>query len=702
MSQRRDLSTYTDSPISRPEEDRLDRAEFAEHVARRIEAASGGPSVVFGLAGPWGGGKSSVLNMIQAGIEANDSVWKVQRFTPWAAFDQTTLVTEFYATISSAIPAKAKDKAKKAFASLLSIGAEGAALIPTAGGVASEVFKSAARYLEDVKPFDEQFRELSNQLRQAEARILVIVDDLDRLDADELLAVLKAVRLLGSFPGIHYLLSYDQSTISDVLSRTAVANGNKQRALDYLEKIVQYPFAIPPLQAVHRDREIEELLSTIAERNGIDISSTPGRTSLVWNFLNRIPDSELVTLRAIHRFISQFDVVLTSIGPNEVHFLDLLLLTFLRVEFPDLYESLRRWKSDLTAPRQQVVYMGRTDRPKIDWRKRLKLSLEHVDDSETQEKLFQMVRFLFPAVLDTDGNPGFGRSDADYRCVSESDYFDRYFNFTVPAGDISDAEVVAGLNVLAVLGRFNGNTSLEKSFSDSRRRIALKKARQLISRVGFTSQSAQSSAVWLTDSLGLALEQPRLWSLEMTLVADLLSIAISRAESDASAQEAVDIFSEHCGLPLAAMVVAANERTTDNPYVPERFDAALAGHRERQYQSCISDLQAEVTPDTGGILFHWSLMDETTRDRLRDYVKNFVSDWDDLASVGVRLLGEPTVRDGDELIGELYINILAELLPRTEWPVISADVDTSSPLNLGDLSYENKLKVVSQTLAQNL
>ncbi|MBM4582548.1 hypothetical protein GS592_05680 [Rhodococcus hoagii] len=97
-------------------------------------------------------------------------------------------------------------------------------------------------------PFAERFTKISNAIRKTGKNILVIVDDIDRLHSDELLSVMKAVRLLGRFDGVHYLLSYDEQTLLGVLEQTDLAGNSRPRARDYLEKIVQYPFTLPPLQ----------------------------------------------------------------------------------------------------------------------------------------------------------------------------------------------------------------------------------------------------------------------------------------------------------------------------------------------------------------------------------------------------------------------------------------------------------------------
>ncbi|MBM4516395.1 hypothetical protein GS432_08005 [Rhodococcus hoagii] len=71
-------------------------------------------------------------------------------------------------------------------------------------------------------PFAERFTKIPTDQENGK-NILVIVDDIDRLHSDELLSVMKAVRLLGRFDGVHYLLSYDEQTLLGVLEQTDLA-----------------------------------------------------------------------------------------------------------------------------------------------------------------------------------------------------------------------------------------------------------------------------------------------------------------------------------------------------------------------------------------------------------------------------------------------------------------------------------------------
>jgi predicted KAP-like P-loop ATPase len=55
----------SDSPIALPEDDELNRAEFARALANALILPSGRPSFVAAIEGGWGSGKTSVLNMVQ-------------------------------------------------------------------------------------------------------------------------------------------------------------------------------------------------------------------------------------------------------------------------------------------------------------------------------------------------------------------------------------------------------------------------------------------------------------------------------------------------------------------------------------------------------------------------------------------------------------------------------------------------------------
>ena len=61
----------SDKPIEVPSDDRFGFAPYAEVIAKPLLAVKGPASFVIGIEGPWGFGKTSLLNLIQNSIESS-------------------------------------------------------------------------------------------------------------------------------------------------------------------------------------------------------------------------------------------------------------------------------------------------------------------------------------------------------------------------------------------------------------------------------------------------------------------------------------------------------------------------------------------------------------------------------------------------------------------------------------------------------
>jgi predicted KAP-like P-loop ATPase len=130
---------WNDEPIRSAKEDRLKRNHLATTAANLIgRTHSWESSVVFGLSGAWGSGKSSMIDMIEEALRSNHQNWSIAKFTPWSASDTTSLLAEFFAVLDSAIPARKGDKAKKALRACANVASPALKAIPYVGAAASQ------------------------------------------------------------------------------------------------------------------------------------------------------------------------------------------------------------------------------------------------------------------------------------------------------------------------------------------------------------------------------------------------------------------------------------------------------------------------------------------------------------------------------------------------------------------------------------
>ena len=87
------LEYNNDKPVSSREEDAFQRFEFAKRIAGIVSSSRSDKSMVIGINGKWGEGKSSVLNFIRKEL-AEDTV--VVNFNPWLFSDEIHLIKSFF------------------------------------------------------------------------------------------------------------------------------------------------------------------------------------------------------------------------------------------------------------------------------------------------------------------------------------------------------------------------------------------------------------------------------------------------------------------------------------------------------------------------------------------------------------------------------------------------------------------------------
>lgn len=254
------MSHRPDRPIDDPADDRLGRDGFVARLARalvREEAVDGvtvarASGVVVGLTGPWGSGKSSLLNLLQAEIERQHPAAVVVRFDPWLVSGRDDVITQFFAELLATINAVGTTKGRNGDA-LRDLGAKLAgyakdlapaaglvSLVPGAGMAAAGAVKVAETLLTRDRSLAAQHRELAAMLAGVAVPIVVLIDELDRVEDAEVRAVAQLVRAVADFPGISYLLAYDRDRVVE-----ALGGGNSDRGAAYLENGKDRPVGDP-------------------------------------------------------------------------------------------------------------------------------------------------------------------------------------------------------------------------------------------------------------------------------------------------------------------------------------------------------------------------------------------------------------------------------------------------------------------------
>ena len=223
------LHLLPDAPIADSSYDRLDRMAFVRSFAAAIRAVEGADSVVLALAGPWGSGKSSLLNLVAHELDATNDEARgelpplVVRFNPWWFSGTERLVAAFLQQLAAAISRPAvKD----------TLGAATGALDRLAASIANpgamSAYDAADRDIEMIR------FELDDVFRKSDRRVLIMMDDIDRLTPSEMSQLLLIVRAVADLPNTTYVLSFDYEVVVEAIGNKLGVDGRT-----YLEKVVQ-------------------------------------------------------------------------------------------------------------------------------------------------------------------------------------------------------------------------------------------------------------------------------------------------------------------------------------------------------------------------------------------------------------------------------------------------------------------------------
>lgn len=293
-------------------QDRLNYAPFASRIAKTIISLAAPNGYVIGIHGQWGAGKSTVINFILSYLKKHnvenedDQVIHID-FRPWIVSGHQDLITAFFKILSESLGPKESRWARfcrRTFQllhgttdNLVDAAATVALTIdPTgaASGFGANVAKKSVnallgRFLEDPS-LQAAYESLKEQLDRSGKRFLVTIDDIDRLEHDDVRAIMQMVKSIGQLPNVVYLLSYDRDIVGDALDNKVIRIGPK-----FAEKIVQQEIELP--------RPSRNALLTILDG---EISFLTGDTpeTTRWHYLVR---------DGIHRWIrSPRDVVRLS------------------------------------------------------------------------------------------------------------------------------------------------------------------------------------------------------------------------------------------------------------------------------------------------------------------------------------------------------------------------------------------------------
>jgi hypothetical protein len=428
-----DIPGYiTDAPINEPPEDRFSRAPFAQRIARTIAAQRDPASLVVGIYGPWGDGKTSVLNLIEHELATVEDMVAV-RFNPWRLGDETEMFIGFFETLAEALDAKLATGKEKLGKLLRDYGGI-LTPVPFGGTVLGEAAQAAGSALSE-SSLDKARTRIEAILADSGKRVVILMDDLDRLDKSEIQAIFRLVKVAADFQHTAYILAFDESVVADALA-DRYASGTSH-GTSFMEKIIQLPLHLPPVPPALLRQVTLETVEVALHQAGVELTQ-----SEVAGFLStfeRAVVPRIKTPRVGKRYGNAALFALPMVG-DEVNAVDLLLIEAIRIFFPRLYVWIRSHEQEVLEahPASQAEAVHSSIRAALA-DGTAALSTEDVAGAQL------LLTTLFPRTESAWRNIQWGgdwdSTWAKQKRIASRQYFRRYFTYTVAAGDVRDSDI---------------------------------------------------------------------------------------------------------------------------------------------------------------------------------------------------------------------------------------------------------------------
>lgn len=315
-SSQQEDSMQSDSPIDKDDEDKLRRTPFAEKLINKIEnldTSKGARSLA--ITASWGNGKTSFLNLVKNKL--NKDEFYIVDIIPWNLNPNKSITTHFFEEIIKKFGGIDHQISKylKEYSNML----ESVNL-----GFFSNIFSNLS--------LPDMAKKISDTMIIKGIKVVVVLDDIDRLDASEIEEVFRIIRGSANFKNFIFISAFDKRYVQEALKNSNVAFNEH-----YIEKFFEMEFPLPEIRSDRIESIILENIQWMSEKDQKEFKEYITR-NVSW-LGDTSPYTPLSNLRIIYRWLNSLKYRY-EILREECVIKDLADLELLNLLFPQVYTLL--------------------------------------------------------------------------------------------------------------------------------------------------------------------------------------------------------------------------------------------------------------------------------------------------------------------------------------------------------------------------
>lgn len=484
---------FSDMPITDVKDDKLGFGEMAKHLAAFFLENDLSRGLVISVEGAWGSGKSSLVNLalnelkrdqqtIRPGgnLETSKNKSVVVEFSPWLIGSREELLQQFFLDLGNAsydeLPLDIRKntrnlmKAYSVLASGVALPAELTSdmIYPQSGKLVGGLIRKSAQLTSkySTPSLAELKFELQRKLNELESSIIVVIDDLDRLEPKEIVEVLRLVRAVADFPNVGYILVFDPEIVSESVKKSL----NIRDGHAFLEKIVQASIRVPDAQRFDLKNWLSAEFVALRTADELDRDKQDRVLSVLDDWAGRYLVTPRDVIRTVNLLRLNFVPVRKYVDPGDALFLQLVHL-----KNNNLFQWIQRYVVMLSVfadggkiPDGAGIRMGHdllaiSDTKYCEERAEFLYHLQSHLPGITSSRTSEGLEFVAFSNLEVNSLSSYSRA----RRLASPSHFSLYFSFTHTAGYPGDDEVEQFVE-LAVVDRDAAKTKFARWASQER------------------------------------------------------------------------------------------------------------------------------------------------------------------------------------------------------------------------------------------
>lgn len=434
-----------DTPVA---DDEMKRKQYAEEVVKKIKggtAERGGDydgAFAILLNEHYGAGKTSF--MLQLEKCAKEYRIDVCWFKPWMYEEEKSLIMNFIRVLQERLGVgdSVLQQMLRRYANVLAN---------------IDGYKVFSFLQWDEKSIEAQFTDIKSILQRKKSPIIVLIDDVDRLQSEELLRMLQMVRNMGDFPYIYYVIAGDKQAMQNRLHEAGISEPD-----EYLKKFFNFELNFPA----------DDMRKVTILRNGITeiFARYEQNPDQVLKYIEQLKykDEIFANIRDIKRYLNILDFMLCNLRENdmmsEVYLRDVAGICMIQYLDTEFYQTLRDHNEYILTYSHSIYHVkddftesfaNREDKKIIEAvARQITGKQENKDDDsykiELKEKVksnYELVRWAKPTKMEIMGEllgdmfPKNTTAPSKSCICYKTEYF-KYFSTTYKGTEMSNAEVI--------------------------------------------------------------------------------------------------------------------------------------------------------------------------------------------------------------------------------------------------------------------